>query len=116
MNYADVIGQIFTTTIASVNISLVIILLAVGYICKHAIKNLSNDVIPIILGVISIIFLVVVNYPFNVQEKLFPIIIEAIATTLIATIAHDKVKDIIGGLMNKAAEDIEADITDDKEE
>ena len=91
-------SQIFTTTVASVNVSLVIILLAVGYICKHAFKNLKNDIIPIILGVIALIFLVIVNWPFSVQDKLLPIIIEAIATTLIATISHDKVKDIVGGL------------------
>lgn len=128
MEFTDVMSQIFTTTVASVNVSLVIILLAVGYICKHAFKSLKNDIIPIILGVIALVFLVIVNWPFSVQDKLLPIIIEAIATTLIATISHDKVKDIVGGLTGTtstkqevvqeqvADEAAEQDSTDEKTE
>lgn len=99
-NFADIINQVLTTTLANVNISLVIILLAAGYVCKHVFTKLDNNLIPVILGLISVVFLVFLNLPFNPQEQLISILVEAIATTLIATIAHDQAKKIITDLKN----------------
>ena len=97
----DVVQQIVDLASVNINVTLIVVLLAAGFVLKHVIKNLDNAYIPIILGIIAIILEIAMNVPFNPQETLLQLIVEAIVSTFFATIIHQKGKDIFTTLSNK---------------
>lgn len=91
----DIIQQILDLSVASVNIPLVIVLLAIGFILKHLIKSLDNSNIPVILIIAGIVISICMKLPFNPREQLLTILVEGIASAMIAMIVQTKAKDII---------------------
>jgi len=94
----DIIQQITDLANASLNIPLIIVLLGIGAFLKHAIKVLNNNYIPCILGVISVVIVIVMNIPFNPQEKLLSLLVEAIVAVAAAILVHSQGKDVIASL------------------
>lgn len=93
-----IIDQVVSVTLAGVNVTLVVVLIGIGALLKHAIKALDNQYIPVILTLVSIILVIVMNIPFNPQTHLLTYLVEGFASALIATIVHEKGKDIFTSL------------------
>ena len=66
----EIVTQIADLAVTSVNVPLIIVLMAIGYVLKHVIKNLDNSFIPIILGIVAIAILIGINIPINAQDQL----------------------------------------------
>ena len=94
----DIIQQIAELANMSLNIPLIIVLLGIGAFLKHAIKVLNNNYIPCILGVISVVIVIAMNIPFNPQEKLLSLLVEAIVAVAAAILVHSQGKDVIVNL------------------
>lgn len=108
----DVIQQILDLSLAQVNIPLIIVLMFIGYVLKHFVKKLDNATIPIWLGIIGIILSVLMQVPFNPQEKLLIVLVQGIVCAFLATILFDKIKDIQQGIKQSRARPITDDHTD----
>lgn len=91
----DIIQQITDLATTSLNVPLIIVLLGVGAFLKHAIKKLNNDYIPCILGVLSVVLVIVMNIPFNPQEKLLSLLVEAIVAVAAALLVHAQGKTLL---------------------
>lgn len=96
---ANIIPQIVDMTLGSVNVGLVIILIAVGAILKHACKSLNNNMIPVILIPLSVVIVIGLNTPFDLKEMLIPLLVEGIASAYCAIIVHEKSKDIYNNIV-----------------
>lgn len=90
----SVVQQILDLSLAQVNIPLIIVLMFIGYALKRYVKKLDNATIPIWLGVIGIVLSVLIQVPFNPQEKLLTVLVQGIVCAVLATILFDKFKDI----------------------
>lgn len=99
----DVVQQILDLSLAQVNIPLIIVLMFIGYVLKHYVKKLDNATIPIWLGVIGIVLSVLMQVPFNPQEKLLIVLVQGIVCAFLATILFDKIKDIQQGIKRSRA-------------
>lgn len=97
----DVVQQIVDLASVNINITLIVVLLAVGFALKHLIKTLDNTYIPIILGIIAIVLEIVMNVPFDPQVMLLQLVVEAIISTFFATVIHSKGKEIFTSISNK---------------
>lgn len=93
--------QIINTTLGSINISLVIVLLGIGAILKHAIKSLDNNVIPIVMIVLGVIIVLFMNAPFDPQKMLLQYLVQGIASGYCAIIVHGKSKEIYHDFIGK---------------
>lgn len=90
----DLIQQIVNMTLGSVNIALVIVLMGIGAVLKHAFTKLDNNVIPIIMIVLGIVISIAMNIPFNPQTMLLTYCVQGIASGYCAIIIHGKSKEI----------------------
>ncbi len=99
----SVVQQILDLSIAQVNIPLIIVLMFIGYVLKHFVKKLDNATIPIWLGVIGTVLSILMQVPFNPQEKLLIVLVQGIVCAVLATILFDKVKDIKQGIKQARA-------------
>ncbi len=90
----SVVQQILDLSLAQVNIPLIIVLMFIGHALKHYVKKLDNATIPIWLGVIGIVLSILMQVPFNPQEKLLTVLVQGIVCAVLATILFDKFKDI----------------------
>lgn len=91
---SDIISQITDVTVSSINIALVIILLAMGYILKAKIKAVKNSDIPVYLIVIGVIISILMEIPFSGKIDMIDIIVRGIASAIAASIVYDKYKDV----------------------
>lgn len=97
----EIVTQIADLAVTSVNVPLIIVLMAIGYVLKHVIKNLDNSFIPIILGIVAIAILIGINIPFNAQTQLLGLLVEAIVNAVFATVFHDQGKTFIENIVNR---------------
>lgn len=81
----DIIEQI--TSIA-INVPLVIVLLAIGAVCKHFLAKLDNGLIPIIMIITGVILAVLINVPFKVQDEILNVLVEGIVSGAAAVGLH----------------------------
>lgn len=112
----SVVQQILDLSLAQVNIPLIIVLMFIGYALKHYVKKLDNATIPIWLGVVGIVLSVLMQVPFNPQEKLLTVLVQGIVCAVLATILFDKVKDIKQGIKrSRSRPEVEGQTTEDTE-
>lgn len=78
----------------TINIPLIIVLMAIGAVCKHFIKKLDNDTIPVILLITGIIIVILLHIPFNAQKDILNILVEGIASSTVAVGLHSQGKTI----------------------
>lgn len=94
------IEQIFNNS--TINISLVIILLAIGAIVKHCIKNINNDTIPIIILISGIVISILLKIPFkDIQTEILNVLVEGIVSGATAVGLHSQGKTIWWFFNNK---------------
>ena len=91
---ADLTQQVVEMTLGSVNIALVVVLICIGAVLKHAIKSLDNNDIPIIIICLGIVLVLLLNLPFNPQEMLLTYLVQGIGSGYCAIIIHSKSKEI----------------------
>lgn len=91
---SDIMSQITEVTANSINIALVIILLAVGYILKAKIKAVKNSDIPVYLIVIGVIISFLMEIPFTGGIDPINVVVRGIASAIAASIVYDKYKDV----------------------
>lgn len=94
----DVIQQLEDLVSVNINIALIVVLMFIGLLLKHAIKKLDNAWIPLILGIFGMVIAVLMKVPFNPQTDLLNILVEGIVAAVFATIFQSKIKDIINGM------------------
>lgn len=92
----EIVSQIISLAETSINLSVVIILLAIGYVLKHIIKKLGNEYIPVILLLAGIILAVVIGLPYKTGQDIIPAIITGIASGTAAIGIHQSGKSFIG--------------------
>lgn len=112
----SVVQQILDLSLAQVNIPLIIVLMFIGYALKHYVKKLDNATIPIWLGIIGIVLSVLMQVPFNPQEKLLTVLVQGIVCAVLATILFDKFKDIQQGIKrSRSRPEVEGQTAEDTE-
>lgn len=84
------VTQLINESLANVNVSVVVTLMAIGFLIKHIkfLDKVNNDVIPPVLLLFSVVFLAFTD-GFNVQT-----IISAIINTAVAVGLHQQGKNI----------------------
>ena len=97
----NVMQQIQDLVSVNINVALIIVLMFIGLFLKHAIKNLDNSWIQLILGFTGMIIAVLMKIPFNPQTELLNILVEGIVAAVFATIFQSKFKDIIAAMKNR---------------
>lgn len=97
MNSANIIEQVTEVTANSVNIALVIVLIAIGYMLKNKMPKVKNSDIPIYLMIVGIVLSILLEFPFKTVDTPINIIVRGIASAFAASIVYDKVKDVIEG-------------------
>ena len=97
MNSVNIIEQVTEVTANSVNIALVIILIAIGYMLKNKMPKVKNSDIPIYLMIAGIVLSILLEFPFKTVDTPINIIVRGIASAFAASIVYDKVKDVIEG-------------------
>lgn len=97
MTSTSIIEQVTEVTANSVNIALVIILIAIGYMLKNKLPKVKNSDIPVYLIVAGIILSFLLEFPFKAMDNPINIIVRGIASAFAASIVYDKVKDVING-------------------
>ena len=90
----SILELIFQTSQGSINVSLIIILLAIGYFLKHAVKKLSNDNIPWILLILGIVLALVINVPYG-PDMIVTYVIQGIVSGAAAVGLHTNGKTIL---------------------
>ena len=93
-----ILEQITSLSLASINISLVIVLVGIGWVLKHLVPKLDNQYIPVALMCIGIVLVIALNVPFNAQEELLSLLVQGIASGFVAVMVHKGGKSIIGDL------------------
>lgn len=88
------VGNILQSTQGSINIPLIIILLALGYIVKHWIPKISNDNIPPIMLVAGIVLALIINIPYSPSD-IVAIIIQGIVSGAAAIGLHTNGKGLL---------------------
>lgn len=112
----DIFGQLTETSLSGINISLVIVLVGVGTVLKHMIKNLDNNYIPVVLITLGAIIVVCTNIPFNPHTDLLNLLVSGMASGFFATMVHSKGRDIFGGMFSGKEDTKEEESeTEDKE-
>lgn len=97
MASVNIIEQVTEVTANSVNIALVIILIAIGYMLKNKLPKVKNSDIPVYLIIAGIILSFVLEFPFKTIDNPINIIVRGIASAFAASIVYDKVKDVTEG-------------------
>lgn len=90
----SILELIFQTSQGSINVSLIIILLAIGYLLKHAIKKLNNDNIPWILLILGIALALIINIPYSLN-MIVTYVIQGIVSGAAAVGLHTNGKTIL---------------------
>lgn len=90
--------QITEISMSDVNITLIIVLMIMGWVLKHFAVFVKNQYIPVILVVLGIIISILLKVPFNPQEELLNLVISGGVSGYIATMAHEKGKSIFDAL------------------
>lgn len=88
------VGTILQSTQGSINIPLIIILLALGYIVKHWIPKIGNDNIPPIMLVAGIVLALIINIPYG-ADKIVELIIQGIVSGAAAIGLHTNGKGLL---------------------
>ena len=88
----DIISEVLTIGTGAINVSLIIVLMAIGAICKHGIKKMNNDTIPVIMLVCGIVLAIVFNLPFNPQTELLDFLVQGIVSGAAAVGLHTQGK------------------------
>lgn len=96
----NVMQQIEDLVSVNINVALIVVLMFIGYFLKHAVKKLDNSLIPLILGVLGMVFAVLTRIPFDPQKNLLNILVEGIVAAVFSTIIQTKLKDVIDGMTN----------------
>ncbi len=97
----QLITQITDTLVTSIDIKLVIILLAIGYCLKNRTDKVSNGNIPIILGIIGIVLAVVFHFALS-KEAILDAIIIGIASAVASVGIYEAKKSVTGIYKEKA--------------
>lgn len=108
--------QIVDLTLGSVNVALVVLLIGIGVILKHALKNFNNNTIPIVMISLGVVFAVLMNVPFDPQKMLLTYCVQGIASGYCAIIIHGKSKEIYNDFVNDNKLGVPANSEDDKKE
>ena len=87
MNAEAVLEQVYEILNQNINIGVVILCLAIGFILKHVITGINNNWIPVILLVLGIIFAVIFDFS-NIKTNTLNILITGIASGGIAIGIH----------------------------
>ena len=93
MDQTSLIQAIFQTGQGSINISLIILLLAIGYVIKHFTK-INNDNIPVIMLIAGIVLALIINIPYSPSE-IVTIIIQGIVSGAAAIGLHTNGKGLL---------------------
>lgn len=91
----EIVTQIISVAETSINLSVVIILLAIGYVLKHVAKKLSNEYIPVILLLFGILLACIIGIPYKTGQDIIPAIITGIASGAAAIGIHQSGKSFI---------------------
>ena len=105
------VSELLTALNASINIPVIIFLLAVGYCIKHtpALEKVSNNLIPIIIFVLSVIICGVMNISDNIAASIMSGVINAAA----AIGLHSTGKNIFEFFSKGSISDAEVSASDD---
>lgn len=111
-------NQIIELITQSVNLALVVICLAIGFVMKHAVTSVKNDKIPVILLICGIAFSFLINIPngFNDSESVLSIIITGIASGWTAIGIHQTGKLFMNMNTENKTEETPEDALDDEED
>lgn len=122
INDQTILELIFQTAQGSINIPLIIILLAIGFIIKHCMKKVSNDLIPPIMLIGGIVLALVVNIPYAPNE-ITSIVVQGIVSGTAAIGLHTNGKGLLEvlplkNILGKTTEEspAESDAADKKSE
>lgn len=107
------IEMIFQTAQGSINIPLIIILLAIGCIIKHCLPKVSNDTIPPIMLIAGIVLALIINIPYA-PSQIVNLVIQGIVSGAAAVGLHTNGKGLlqIVGLIKKT--ELEDNTTEEK--
>lgn len=96
--------QITDLLTQSVNIALVIVLLAIGYIIKHFAAKINNDLIPPILLILGIIFALLLQIPdgFGSSDIILSTLVTGIASGFTSIGLHQTGKTFISTLSSSS--------------
>lgn len=114
MTEQSILELIFQTSQASINVSLIIILLAIGYVVKHAIPKINNDNIPWMMLVAGIVLSLIINIPYG-PDQIVTFVIQGIVSGAAAIGLHTNGKsllEVVGVIKSSSSE---SDTTDDNE-
>lgn len=108
------IEMIFQTAQGSINIPLIIILLAIGCIIKHCLPKVSNDTIPPIMLIAGIVLALIINIPYA-PSQIVNLVIQGIVSGAAAVGLHTNGKGLlqIVGLIKTT--ELEDNTTEEKE-
>ena len=118
INDQTILELIFQTAQGSINIPLIIILLAIGFIVKHCMTKVPNDTIPPIMLISGIVLALIINIPYAPSD-ITSIVVQGIVSGAAAIGLHTNGKGLLEVLpvFNKSngltqTEDSQADASD----
>ena len=88
------IEMIFQTAQGSINIPLIIILLAIGCIIRHCLPKVSNNTIPPIMLIAGIILALIINIPYA-PNQIVNLVIQGIVSGAAAVGLHTNGKGLL---------------------
>ena len=100
----------------TINIPLIIVLLAIGAVCKHCFKKLNNDTIPVIMLIAGVVIVILLKIPFDPRDDvLLNVLVEGIASGATAVGIHTQGKTIftIFGVFGSDKNNVESDTNSD---
>lgn len=114
---ASILGSVADSTLGNVNITLVAMLLVIGWLLKHVCTFLDNKYIPIIITVLALVIVIASSIPFDITTDLLPILMQGLASGAIAVIAHEKGKGVLEDLFsNNSTEEVYIEESTEEEE
>lgn len=96
----DLIEQGLELLMANVDIKLVIILVAVGFILKHKLTKVDNTDIPIYIGILGVVLAIIFHFGMS-KEAILDAIIIGIASAVSAIGVYESQKSLINKFKSK---------------
>lgn len=99
----------------TINIPLIIVLLAIGAVCKYCLKKVNNDTIPVIMLIAGVVIVILLKIPFDPQDDVLNVLVEGIASGATAVGIHTQGKTIftIFGVFGSDKNNVESDTNSD---
>lgn len=94
MSNIEIVKQISEIASTSVNVPLIVVLLAIGTVIKHQLTKVSNDTIPVIMLVSGVLFAIALNVPFNFQKDVLDVLVQGIVSGAAAVGIHTQGKTV----------------------